>query len=360
MFGRKNSADGPTEAKVLEALRVVMDPDLRKDIVTLGFVKNLSTSGGKVRFDVELTTPACPIKKELEEQARAAVAAIPGVTDVEVKMTSMVRQRVIEERPLIPGVKNTIAVASGKGGVGKSTVAVNLALALAQSGASVGLMDADVYGPSIPIMFGVRGQPEMKDNQLVPVRKYGISLMSIGFLAGEDAPIIWRGPMVGKLIQQFLGQVAWGDLDYLVIDLPPGTGDAQLTLAQSAPLSGAVIVTTPQDVALEDVTRAVRMFEKVEVPILGVVENMSFFVCPHCGGRSEIFDHGGGEKAAARYEVPFLGAIPLQTAIRVGGDRGDPIVHANPDAPESEAFRNLAGLVAHHLSTVTLQNAVHS
>ncbi len=315
-----------TPDAVLEALRGIEDPDLHRDIVSLGFVKNLTVAGGRVAFIIELTTPACPVKAEMEREARERVGALPGVASVEVEMTSQVRQSpAAAGAGILPGVRHMVAVASGKGGVGKSTVAVNLAAALAGTGARVGLLDADVYGPSIPIMMGLKtARPTMRDNRLVPLERYGIGMMSLGFLTDDETPVIWRGPMVAKLVQQFLSDVDWGELDYLVVDLPPGTGDAQLTLAQVAPLAGAVIVTTPQDVALEDVRRGVRMFEKVNVPVLGIVENMAYFVCPDCGARHEIFSHGGGAEAARRFEVPFLGEIPIDPAVREGGTPGFP------------------------------------
>ena len=351
-------ADAIRPEQVLEVLRRIQDPDLHKDIVELGFVKDLRISGGDVDFAIELTTPACPVKEQMENQARELVAAVPGVRGVQVRMTSQVRSMSTAERPELPGVKNLVAVASGKGGVGKSTVAVNLALALHQDGAKVGLLDADIYGPSIPIMMGTReAPPGFNANQILPVQAHGLAMMSVGFLAGKEAPVIWRGPMVHKMVSQFLSSVAWGELDYLVIDLPPGTGDAQLTLTQSAPLSGAVIVTTPQDVALEDVYRGVRMFEQVKVPILGIVENMSYFTCRSCGHREEVFDHGGGRRAAAKYEVPFLGEVPIYAEIRAAGDRGVPIVVADPKSKAAEAFRSIARATAAQLSTRAFEGA---
>ena len=346
----------PRPEQVLDALRHVQDPDLHRDIVDLGFVKDLRVDGGKVAFTIELTTPACPVKEKMESQARELVSAVPGVRQVDVRMTAQVRAMGSGTAPELTGVKNLIAVASGKGGVGKSTVAANLALALVREGARVGLLDADIYGPSIPIMMGARdAQPRMQDDRIVPIEAHGLRLMSIGFLAGPEAPVVWRGPMVHKMVSQFLGGVAWGELDYLVIDLPPGTGDAQLTLTQSAPLSGAVIVTTPQDVALEDVYRGVRMFEQVKVPILGIVENMSYFACSHCGQREEIFAHGGGRRAAEKYKVPFLGEIPIVSAIRAAGDNGLPIVAAEPQSPAAEAFRAVARATAAQLATRAFQ-----
>ncbi len=347
----------PRPDQILDALRHVQDPDLHRDIVDLGFVKDLRVDGGKVAFTIELTTPACPVKEKMESQARELVSAIPGVKQVDVRMTAQVRAMgSAGAAPDMAGVKNLIAVASGKGGVGKSTVAANLALALVREGARVGLLDADIYGPSIPIMMGARdAQPRVHQDRIVPIEAHGLRLMSIGFLAGPEAPVVWRGPMVHKMVSQFLGGVAWGELDYLVIDLPPGTGDAQLTLTQSAPLSGAVIVTTPQDVALEDVYRGVRMFEQVKVPILGIVENMSYFVCSHCGEREEIFAHGGGRRAAEKYKVPFLGEIPIVSAIRAAGDNGLPIVAADPASPAAQAFLAVARATAAQLATRAFQ-----
>lgn len=342
-----------TEAQVLSALATVRDPDLQRDIVSLGFVKNIEIAGSRVRFTIELTTPACPVRDQMRQWARDAVLGIPGVTDVEVEMTAQVRAgRGMPGREAVPGVRNVIAVASGKGGVGKSTVAVNLALALADTGARVGLLDADVTGPNVPLMMAARGEPHGQDGKIVPLESYGIKIISIAFFVPEDQPVIWRGPMVHGAIQQFFRDVLWGELDYLVIDLPPGTGDASLTVAQAVPLAGVVVVTTPQDVALLDVSKSVNMFRKLEVPIIGVVENMSFFVCPHCGERSDIFGHGGGERFSTRTNIPYLGAIPLHPAIREGGDAGRPIVRAQPDSPQAQAFRDVAGQVAARISTL--------
>lgn len=341
-----------SESDVLQVLRGIVDPDLGRDIVSLGFVKNLSIQGGTVAFTIELTTPACPVKAEFEREAIRLVESLPGVERAAVTMTADVRRsQAPSPEDLLSGVRHVIAVASGKGGVGKSTVAVNLAAALAATGARVGLMDADIYGPSIPIMMGLKtARPGVRNGLLVPLERFGVHMMSLGFIAGEETPVIWRGPMVTKLVRQFLSDVDWGELDYLVIDLPPGTGDAQLTLAQAAPLAGAVIVTTPQDVALEDVLRGIRMFEKVNVPVLGIVENMSYFVCDGCGKRHEIFAHGGGRAAAERFEVPFLGEIPLDAAIREGGDSGVPIVVRDPESRLAAAYVEAAGNLARQLS----------
>jgi len=351
-----SSADAaPTREAVLQALSGVQDPDLHRDIVSLGFVKDLEIREGRVTFRIDLTTPACPVKDRLEAEARERVGALPGVESVEVTLTASVPSAPAAfGADLLPGVRHAVAVASGKGGVGKSTVAVNLAAALAQTGAKVGLLDADVYGPSIPIMTGLRtARPEVRGGKLAPLERFGITLMSIGFIAGEEQPVIWRGPMVGKLIQQFLADVDWGELDYLIVDLPPGTGDAQLTLTQAAPLAGAIIVTTPQEVALEDVRRGVRMFEKVNVPVLGIIENMAYFLCPDCGGRHEIFSHGGGAEAARIFEIPFLGEIPISIPVREGGDRGVPATVEDPQSPVSVAFRAVAGEVARQLSILS-------
>lgn len=346
-----------TEQDVLTALRKVQDPDLHQDIVSLGFIKNMKIDGGKVAFDIEMTTPACPVKDLFKKQAAEEVCKISGVTDVDVKMTSNVRQAPVGVKNLnMPNVKNLIAVASGKGGVGKSTVSANLALALAKTGAKVGLMDADVYGPSIPRMLGVIGQQPATDpvsKKMVPFEKHGIKFMSVGMLQQEsDTALIWRGPMASKLVQQFLGGVEWGDLDYLLIDLPPGTGDIQLTLTQSVPLAGAVIVTTPQDVARTITQKGLRMFQQVQVPIVGVVENMSGFVCGHCHETTSIFKKGGGKKMAEELVVPFLGEIPLEPIIAADGDYGVPTVAAHPDSISGKAYDQLAKQMASQVSII--------
>src|ERR671926_333426 len=294
------------EQDVLDALRVVRDPDLHRDIVSLNFVQNLRIDpSGAVAFDINLTTPACPVKDELKSQARMAVARLPWVTDVHVTMTAntaAARGGPTNQTPLIPRVKNVVAVASGKGGVGKSTTSVNLAVALSQTGARVGLLDADIYGSNVPLMMGLKERPEVQGHEghIQPILRYGIKLVSIGFFLDERKPVIWRGPMVHGAIQQFLRDFDWGDLDYLVVDLPPGTGDAPLSLSQLIPLSGVVIVTTPQDVALQDVSKGVGMFRRLEVPIVGIVENMAYFVCPCCNTRTDIFGTGGGHRLAER------------------------------------------------------------
>jgi ATP-binding protein involved in chromosome partitioning len=346
-----------SQEKVLEALSQVMDPDLGKDVVSLGMIRDVTIDGNDVSFRFVLTTPACPVRDQLEGQAKAVVAQIPGVGSVTVKMDASVpKQRSVADKKMVEGVSNIIAVSSGKGGVGKSTVAVNLATALAEDGARVGILDSDVYGPNIPIMLGLNSQPRTQGNRILPLEAYGLKVMSMGFLADADTPLIWRGPMLHSVIQQFLYQVIWGELDYLVADLPPGTGDVQLSLVQSVPLAGGVIVTTPQDVALSDARKGVMMFRQVETPILGIVENMSYFACPHCGERTEIFSTGGGERISEMYRVPFLGRIPLDTAIRIGGDEGKPVNISAPESPTAAAFRQMARQLAARISTLNLES----
>ncbi|MGE3172291.1 MAG: Mrp/NBP35 family ATP-binding protein [Planctomycetota bacterium] len=346
-----------SEAAVLGALRAVHDPDLGRDIVALEFVKDLRICDGNVAFAIELTTPACPVKDQMHSQAVAAVRALPGVREVKVDMTA----RVTQSRPLlgdkgtIPGVKNVIAVSSGKGGVGKSTVAVNLACALQQTGARTGILDADVYGPNVPLMLGLRGQPEVRDKKILPFVQHGLQVMSMALLVAEDQPVIWRGPMLHSAVRQFLFDVAWDDLDYLVVDLPPGTGDAQLSLSQQAHLMGAVIVTTPQDVSVLDVKKAIRMFQTVNVPILGVVENMAWFTPPGSTERYLLFGEGGGARIEKEFGVPLLGQVPLEMAVREGGDQGRPIVLSAPDSAAGAAFRALAGKMAQRVSILNAE-----
>jgi ATP-binding protein involved in chromosome partitioning len=346
----------PTEAQVMEALSHVIEPELHKDLVTLNMIRDLQIKDNAVDFTVMLTTPACPLKDQIEAESRAAVMTVPGVKTVSVSFDA----NVPEDRRLLSkmdiGVKNAIAVASGKGGVGKSTIATNLALALAGSGASVGLLDADIYGPNIPLMMGVHERPRSGNGRILPPEGYGVKLMSMGFLVEEGTPIIWRGPMIHSALRQFLSDVDWGELDYMVVDLPPGTGDASLSLTQSVALTGAVIVTTPQDVALADVVKGIAMFNQLEVPVLGVVENMSYFVCGHCGERTEIFSHGGGKTVAERMNVPFLGEVPIDPVVRAGGDDGRPVVVAEPDSPAGIAIRDIATKVA---AAISVQNVSH-
>lgn len=341
-----------TEEQVLESLRQIIDPDLRKDIVTLGFVRDLSISDGDVSFRIVLTTPACPVKEEMEGMAREFVQLLPGVSNVNVTMDAEVPQgRGVANNVAIPGVKNIIAVSSGKGGVGKSTVAVNLAVALAADGARVGIMDADVYGPNVPLMLGTGyGQPEVFNGKLKPIEAHGVKMISMAVLVPPDKPMILRGPMLHGVVRQFLTDVNWGELDYLIVDMPPGTGDVQLSLAQLVPVQGAVLVTTPQEVALSDVRRALKMFEQVNVPVLGVIENMSYFIAPDTGNRYEIFGKGGGQKLASEYGLNFLGEVPLGMEVREGGDKGTPVVVSAPDSPQAAAFRKVAEEVARQIS----------
>jgi len=340
------------ENVILDALRQIKDPDLHKDIVTLGFIKDLAINDGAVSFRIVLTTPACPVKAEMESAAQELVSAIPGVSSVNITMDAEVpKGRGLGDKVSVPGVKNIIAVSSGKGGVGKSTVAVNLAVALALDGARVGLMDADVYGPNVPIMLGAgNARPEVELNKLIPIEAYGVKLISMAVLQPGDKPLIVRGPILHGLVKQFLSDVKWGELDYLIVDMPPGTGDVQLSLAQLVPVQGAVLVTTPQEVALVDVRRALRMFETVAVPVLGVVENMSYFIAPDTGHRYDIFGKGGGEKLSGEYGVPFLGAVPMGIEVREGGDTGVPVVIGQPQSPQAVAFRKVAEEVARQVS----------
>jgi ATP-binding protein involved in chromosome partitioning len=341
-----------TEADILNALKAVQDPDLHRDIVSLGFVQGVAIEGGCVSFTIQLTTPACPVRDQMREQAAQAVRAIPGVQQVDVRMTSQVRTSLLQtEGLLIPTIRNVVAIASGKGGVGKSTVSANLALALAKTGARVGLLDADVYGPSIPTILGITGSAEVTaDQQIIPIERNGLKVMSMGFFMKPDEAVVWRGPMLHKTVQQFLGGVQWGELDYLLGDLPPGTGDVQLSLCQSIPLTGAVIVSTPQDVALNVAQKAITMFKKLNAPVLGVIENMSAHVCPRCGEREEIFGSGGARKVAERLNLPFLGEIPLATPIRETSDAGRPIVISQPDSPAARAFTAVAEQLAAQIS----------
>lgn len=343
----------PTQDQVLDALRVVQDPDLRRDIVALDFVKRVVIGeDGRVAFDIELTTPACPVKDLLKAQAHEAVAALPGVTAVDIVMTSSVRSSgaVAGQRQPLTGVKNIIAVGAGKGGVGKTTMAVNLALALAQRGGRVGLLDADIYGPNVPIMLGVQAPLETDGQKIVPIERHGIWTVSMGFLAGDSDPVIWRGPMLHGVLRQFLQDVAWPALDYLVVDMPPGTGDVALSLSQHTPVSGAVVVTTPQTVSVADSRRAIQMYRKLNIPVLGLVENMSYFTCPSCGQETDLFGRGGGKRLAEELSVPFLGAVPMAEPVRAAGDVGTPIVLSAPDHVVAQAIAAVAEQVAAQVS----------
>ncbi len=341
-----------TNDAVLESLKQIIDPDLRKDIVTLGFIKDLAIDGGEVSFRIVLTTPACPVKEQMEAQANEIVGSLDGVTSVRVTMDAEVPQgRGVANNIAIPGVKNIIAVSSGKGGVGKSTVAVNLAVALAADGAKVGIMDADVYGPNVPLMLGTGyDQPEVENGKLRPIEAHGVKMISMALLVPPDKPMILRGPMLHGVVRQFLADVNWGELDYLIVDMPPGTGDVQLSLAQLVPVQGAILVTTPQEVSLSDVRRAVKMFETVNVPVLGVIENMSYFIAPDTGNKYEIFGKGGGQKLCDEYGLNLLGEVPLGMEVREGGDSGVPVVVSFPDSPQSAAFRHAAEEVARQVS----------
>ncbi len=340
-----------TEEAILDALRTVRDPELGRDVVALNMVKEIAIDGPRVAFTLELTTPACPLRDQIERDARAALVAI-GATEVGITWSAAVRRAAPSSGPqVLPGVKNVIAVASGKGGVGKSTVAVNLAVALAQAGAAVGLLDADITGPNVPLMLGAEGAPTANaESKIVPLERHGVKVISIAFFVPEGQPIVWRGPLVGGAIQQFLRDVDWGELDYLVVDLPPGTSDAQITLAQAVPISGAVLVTTPQQVSLVDVEKALAMFRRMSVPVVGIVENMSAFVCPHCGEATEIFGRGGGERFAETWDVEFLGAIPLDVTVRQGGDVGVPAVAQREPGPAAQAMTRMAQTVAARMS----------
>jgi ATP-binding protein involved in chromosome partitioning len=345
-----------THDAVIEAMRTVQEPELGRDLIALDMVKNVVIDGSALSMTIELTTPACPLKDEIERTTNAALDAI-GATKVDITWGAMVRRsQPRQPEQLVPGVKNIIAVASGKGGVGKSTVSVNLAVALAQAGATVGLLDGDITGPNIPLMLGLEGQPKASaNNKITPLERYGVNAISIQFFVPEGQPIVWRGPLVGGAIQQFLRDVDWGDLDYLVIDLPPGTSDAQLTLAQAVPISGAVLVTTPQEVSLADVGKALAMFKRMSVPIIGLVENMTAFVCPHCNDVTEIFGRGGGERFAAEHDVPYLGGIPLDITVRQGGDVGVPAVAQREPGPAARAMTAIAQSVAAKMSVRAAQ-----
>jgi len=343
-----------SERDVLAAMSKVMDPELHIDLVRAGMVKDLRVTGADVKLKIELTTPACPLKGKIQADAEAALKQVPGIGKFEIEWGAQVRAAPpgVGAEPLLPGVKNVVLVGAGKGGVGKSTVSVNLAAALARCGAKVGLLDADFYGPSIPLMTGIRRKPVSRDGKtLDPLEAHGMRVMSIGFLVEPDQALIWRGPMLHGALLQLVRDVNWGELDYLVLDLPPGTGDVALTLSQQVRAAGAVLVTTPQDVALADVVRAKQMFDKVHIPLLGIVENMSQFVCPHCSQVTEIFDRGGGRKAADVMRIPFLGEVPLDLKVRQAGDKGVPVVVGHPDSLEAKAFMEIAQTIAGRIST---------
>ena len=342
----------PSEGQVLDALRVVKDPDLQRDIVSLGFVKGLTIAGGRVSFTIELTTPACPVKDQMRDEAQAAVGRLAGVSEVDVTMGASVRPVPPADagRVAVEGVKNVIAVGAGKGGVGKTTVAVNLAISLARSGARVGIIDGDIYGPNVPIMLGLQTQLTTDGKKIVPAEKYGVQVISMGFLTADDAAVIWRGPMLHGAIQQFFRDVRWDNLDYLIVDMPPGTGDVALSLSQTVPVAGAIVVTTPQRVSLADSRRALRMYQKLNIPTLGIVENMGYYACPGCGQEADIFGRGGGELLAGELEVPFLGRIPIYQPIREGSDSGVPLAVSEPESPAARAFMAAAERAAAEVS----------
>jgi ATP-binding protein involved in chromosome partitioning len=344
-----------TKDMVIDVLRNVQEPELRRDLVSLNMIRDLEINGDQVNFTIVLTTPACPLKSKIESEARLAVLSLQGIKKVNIKLDSNVpsdgRSRGLMQLP----IRNAVAIASGKGGVGKSTVAVNVAVALAKAGARVGLLDADIYGPNVPTMMGVDKLPPPTKEKLVPAEAYGVKMMSIGFLVKPDQPLIWRGPMLHSAIRQFLSDVVWGELDYLIIDLPPGTGDAALSLTQSLPLSGGVIVTLPQQVSLEDARRGLEMFRQLNVPILGVVENMGYLELPD-GTRLDIFGTGGGAQLAKEAGVPFFGTIPMDAEVRVGGDNGKPVIVKNPGSPAALALAAIAEQIAAKVSVAAIEN----
>ena len=345
-----------TVDEVLSSLKNVVDPELHKDIVSMGMIKDLSINDGKVAFTLELTTPACPFNSEIERDVRAAMSSL-DVKDLNMRVTARVMEgRTLSMDELLPGVKNIIAVASGKGGVGKTTVSVNLALALAKTGAKVGLLDADIYGPSIPLMLGLRASPEVVDNKIQPPEVEGVKVISMGFFYEQSQQAgIYRGPIVSGIVKQFLTDVSWGELDYLIIDLPPGTGDAPLTIAQTIPITGILIVTTPQEVAMNVAVKAIGMFNKLNVPIVGVVENMSYLQCPHCSEQIYLFGKGGGKKISEDFKIPFIGEIPLHPGIMESSDTGKPSVVSEPESVQAHTFTKTAKVIAGRISILAAE-----
>jgi ATP-binding protein involved in chromosome partitioning len=342
--------------QVLSSLRNVVDPELHRDIISMGMVKDLTINDGRVSFNLELTTPACPFNSDIEQDVRNAIANL-GIKELDLRVTARVMEgRAISADELLPGVKNILAVASGKGGVGKTTVAVNLAIALAKTGASVGLLDADIYGPSVPLMLGLKASPEVVNNKIQPPISAGVKVISMGFFYEQSQQAgIYRGPIVSGIVKQFLTDVNWSDLDYLIIDLPPGTGDAPLTIAQTIPITGILVVTTPQDVAMNVAVKAVGMFNKLNVPIVGVVENMSYLECPHCKEHTYIFGKGGGQRVSEQFNVPFIGEIPLHSQIMEGSDIGKPVTISEPNSMQSLAFSKIAKLTAGRISILAAE-----
>lgn len=341
--------------RVKQALFKVKDPELNQSLVALNMIRDIKLDGDKLSFTVMLTTPACPLKTVIEDDCKKALTEIGFKSEnIKINMGSEVRKHGVQGKESPIGINQIIAVSSGKGGVGKTTVSVNVAIALSQTGAKVGLLDADITGPNVPIMMGDQEPPKVENAKIIPKENYGIKYISMGVLVPPDQPVVWRGPMLDGVIKQFLRDVIWGELDYLIVDLPPGTGDAQLTICQAVPLAGGVIVTTPQDVALLDSKKSINMFKQMKVPILGVIENMSYFICPKCNERTEIFSHGGGEQAAKNLGVPFLGRIPIELEVRIGGDSGKPITAINQNHPISKVFREVASQVAASASVTTI------
>jgi ATP-binding protein involved in chromosome partitioning len=341
---------------VLSSLKKVVDPELHKDVVSMGMIKDLVINSGKVAFTLELTTPACPFNSDIEQDVRNAISSL-GVKELDLKVTARVMEgRAISMDELLPGVKNILAVASGKGGVGKTTVSVNLAMALAKTGAKVGLLDADIYGPSVPLMLGLKASPEVINNKIQPPVSEGIKVISMGFFYEQSQQAgIYRGPIISGIVKQFLTDVNWGDLDYLIIDLPPGTGDAPLTIAQTIPITGILIVTTPQDVAMNVAVKAVGMFNKLNVPIVGVIENMSYLECPHCKQHTHIFGKGGGQTVSEQFNIPFIGEIPLHPLIMTGSDIGKSVVISAPDSMNSLVFSKVAKTIAGRISVIATE-----
>jgi ATP-binding protein involved in chromosome partitioning len=344
------------QEEILQALGTVQDPDLHRDLVSLGMIEDVTVADGRVSFTLVLTTAACPVRGELEDQCRAAVSALPGVREVVLNTISRMRKPKdpTADRKALPGVAQVIAIGAGKGGVGKSTVAANLAVALAATGAKVGLLDGDIYGPNLPRMLGVNRQPSQREGKILPVEAWGLKFMSMGLLVEAGEAVVWRGPMLHGAIKSFLHDVDWGELDYLLVDLPPGTGDVQLSLIQQTFVAGAVVVTTPSTVAIEDAVKAVAMFGKLSVPVLGVIENMSYFVCPTCSTRHDIFNTGAGEARALAMGLTFLGAVPLHPDVRAAGDEGKPVVLSHPDTEYGRALSRIAGHLAQRISIQTV------
>jgi ATP-binding protein involved in chromosome partitioning len=346
-----------TTETILKLIREIKDPLLQRDLVSLNYLQDVQVKGANVSIDIVIPTPSPRSKQFYENEIKKTIFNSADIADVQVNVRTEVPQgKGSSGKQAVPGVKNIIAVSSGKGGVGKSTVAVNLAVTLAQWGASVGLLDTDVYGPNVPIMLGVDREPLVEGKKLVPIEAYSVKVMSVGFLNRGDKPVVWRGPMLHTAVRQFLYDVIWGDLDYLVVDMPPGTGDAQLSLAQLVPVQGAILVTTPQEVAMADVRKALNMFEQVHIPIFGIVENMSYFSCDHCSKKHFIFGSGGGEELARRFKTTLLGQIPLSTIVREGGDAGLPIVVSSPDSEQASSFREIAHNVLNQATLASLQD----